>query len=104
MKLSQMPLTQARDAMVDLAVSLGEIARDPAVTSFFDETRAGKLSLADMLDMVLALLRDHYAATVSVLAVLSGHSTEELTGMTLPQIIRLVHDLYDTELKAFFTF
>lgn len=102
MKLSEMSLDQARNCMVELTDSLGAIAQDEEVLAYFDETRKGN-SIVDLINLVGKLLRDHYANLVTVLSALTGESAKAIREKSAGEVIALAKDVYDQDLKRFFT-
>lgn len=106
MKLSDMPLAQARDTMVELTGAISELVSDQTIAAFFSEQER-KQSTPDMMmqivRMVQAVLRDHYDAALSVLSVLTGEAKETLNQKTVAEIVILAKGVYDQDLHRFFT-
>ena len=107
MKLSEMPTRKAAECMVDLAAPFAVIAKNPVVKEYAKKS-AHKEANIDLLSDAVAVmlpvfLRDHFAETVKILAILTGKTAEEISDQSLKVTISDVRESFDGELIDFFS-
>lgn len=107
MKLSEMSTRDAANCMADLAVPLGNIAKNPSVQKLFNEiSNSKKDAVTTGIDMVIVLLpalfRDNFDDTVTIISVMTGKKPAEVAEQPIGTTIRDLRGLYDSELKDFF--
>ena len=106
MKLSEMSTEKAAEAMAALAAPLGNLAKNEALTTWLKNHGSTELGLEAMLQIVIGLLpvflRDNFADTVQIVAILAGKKPKEIKEQGILQTIRDVRDCFDEDLGSFF--
>lgn len=107
MKLSEMSTRQAAQCMVNLAVPVGTLVKNPAVKEYMQKAAHKEATIETLMDALAELipifLRDHFDEMASVVAALTGKTTGEVGDQPILETIRDVKSSIDEDFLLFFT-
>jgi hypothetical protein len=107
MKLSNMPTIAGARAIAELADPISHLVQHPVMEQFFNHAQNKdlnvSLAMSAVVSMLPVLLRDNYADTVAIVAVLSGKSVDEINEQPLADTYEDIRHSFDRDLVGVFT-
>ena len=109
MKISEMSVDQATEAIVRISTPIGNICDDAEMMGFIDELeKMDKMPLLDAIGkllpkFVVCALKTHKQDLYEIIGGLLGIPTKEVGNMNIAETIKAVRESYDDILSGFFT-